>query len=399
MLDIGDAQKHDRQIPGNPLWPQTGLRAAAPHDRIRGWAQGRRRVDHVSSKPLKQPRLARRHAEMVELHLSLRPRQHRSARKRGGVAMLVDAVEQRGAAGGGDGPKGHANGRAWRNADAAADRKDGVEDGAGRIRQRTAVRHGDGRANAAAATEESRSVGLEFGRAYRFAVDDAQMRGPDFRVGRRPSSPGRHDRADVGPILSFNEQFREGWMRDVGALRRENDLGVRRDFDLAGADAGIRDRNAANFGVVLAGYKYVQRRRQRAVAARHLDAVLVEGHGIGVRLDAARLEARRPRHAAAHVLDEEDRSRSRRRSHLRASASAPNRPSGCNPSPPTSAWWRSDRWREDAWRASPDPRRGIAVRRKARRRARWRPTSLPPPTGAWRRRRAACAPAATVRWP
>ncbi len=305
IFDIGDAQKHDRQIAGNALRPQTGLRAAAPHDRIRGRAQGRRGIDHMSREPLKQPRLARRHAEMVELHLSLRPRQHRGARERGGVAMLVDAVEQRCAAGGGDGPKGHANGRARRDADAAADREDRVEDGADRIRQRPAIHHGDGRANAAAAAEESRSVGFEFGSADGFAVDDGQMRGPDFRLARRPPSPRRQDRADVGEIFRLDEQFREGGMRDVGALRRQNEFGVGRDFDFARAAARIRDRDPANFRVVLARDEHVQRRRQRAVAARHLGAVLVEDHGIVVRLDAARLKARRPRHAAAHVLDEE----------------------------------------------------------------------------------------------
>ena len=103
-----------------------------------------------------------------------------------------------------------------------------------------------------------------------------------------------------------------------------------------------------------AGNQHVQRRRQRAVAARHFDAILVEGQRIGVGFDAARLEARRPRHAAADVLAGRDRSRNRRRWRLRASASRPGRPSGCIPSQPTSASWRSDRWKADAWPASPD---------------------------------------------
>ena len=55
------------------------------------------------------------------------------------------------------------------------------------------------------------------GGADGFAVDDGQMRGPDFRLGRRPSSPRRQDRADVGEIFRFDEQLRKGGMRDVGA--------------------------------------------------------------------------------------------------------------------------------------------------------------------------------------
>ena len=120
------------------------------------------------------------------------------------------------------------------------------------------------------------------------------MRGPDFRFVGRSAPPRRQDRADVDEIFRFDEQLREGGMGDIGALRRENEFRIRRDFDPAGADARIGDGNAANFGVVFARDEHLQRRRQRAVAARQLGAVLVERDGIVVRLDAARLEARRP---------------------------------------------------------------------------------------------------------
>ena len=47
-------------------------------------------------------------------------------------------------------------------------------------------------------------------------------------------------------------------MRDVGTLRRQNELGIRGDLKIARADAGIGDGNAANFRVVLARNNYVQ---------------------------------------------------------------------------------------------------------------------------------------------
>ena len=98
VFDVRDAQKNDRQIPGNALRPQTRLRAAATHNRIRRGTHGRRGVNHMSGESLKQARFARGHAKMVQLHLTLRPRQRRGARKRGRVAMFVDAVEKRFAA-------------------------------------------------------------------------------------------------------------------------------------------------------------------------------------------------------------------------------------------------------------------------------------------------------------
>ena len=135
------------------------------------------------------------------------------------------------------------------------------------------------------------------GAPTRLAVDDRQMRGPDFGVARRPFSPRRQDRSDVGEIFRLDEQLREGGMRDVGALGREDEFGVGGDLDVARAAAGIRDRDPANFRVVLGRDDHVQRRRQRAVASRELGAVLVEGDGIVIRFDAGRLKSRRPRDA------------------------------------------------------------------------------------------------------
>ena len=96
----------------------------------------------------------------------------------------------------------------------------------------------------------------------------------------RPLSPRGQDGSDIGKIFRFDEQLREGGMRDVGALGREDEFGVGRDLDVARAASGIRDRYPANFGVVLGGDDHVQSRRQRAVAARDLGAVLIEDDGV-----------------------------------------------------------------------------------------------------------------------
>ena len=133
VFDVRDAQKNDRQISGNALPPQARLHAASSQNRFGGGPHGRRGVNHMPGEPLKQARLARGDAEMVQLHLALRPGERRGARECGGVAVFVDAVEKRFARAGGDCPVGDPNRRAGRNANAPADGENGIEDGPDRI--------------------------------------------------------------------------------------------------------------------------------------------------------------------------------------------------------------------------------------------------------------------------
>ena len=87
----------------------------------------------MPGKPLKQARFACGDAKMVQLHLTLRPGQHRGAREGGCVPVFVDAVEKRFATGRSDRPIGDANRRARRNANASADGENGIEDSPNRI--------------------------------------------------------------------------------------------------------------------------------------------------------------------------------------------------------------------------------------------------------------------------
>ena len=215
----------------------------------------------------------------------------------------------------------------------------------------------------------------------------------------RPLSPRGEDGSDIGKIFRFDEQLREGGMRDVGALGRQDEFGVGRDLDVARAASGIRDRYPANFGIVLGGDDYVQSRRQRAVAARDLGAVLIEDDGVAIRFDAAGLKARRPHNASAQVFDIDVEARVVAGRVLAPARQRPYRPSGCIPSRRRSASSSSGRSRADAWRASPVARRRTGDRPTVRRRARRQPTSRPPPKDASPRRRGACAPAEAVRSP
>ena len=68
-------------------------------------------------------------------------------------------------------------------------------------------------------------------------------------VGDAPP-PRRQNGADVGQIFGLDEQLGKGRMRDVGGLGRQHELGIGRDLDLPHPAAGIRDRDAADLGIV-----------------------------------------------------------------------------------------------------------------------------------------------------
>ena len=118
------------------------------------------------------------------------------------------------------------------------------------------------RANAAAAPEEPRAIGLELALADGLAVDHRQVRGPDLRLGRRAPPPRRQYRAQAGQMLGLDEQFGERRVRDVGGLRRQRQLGVGGYFDLARLIAEVRDRHAAHLRVVLGRNQHLQGGRQ-----------------------------------------------------------------------------------------------------------------------------------------
>ena len=70
----------------------------APAPRRMVSEEGRRAgaaVEEVSGETLEQARFARIDAEMMQLHLRLRPGERRRPLEGGCVAMLVDEVEQR----------------------------------------------------------------------------------------------------------------------------------------------------------------------------------------------------------------------------------------------------------------------------------------------------------------
>jgi hypothetical protein len=260
-------------------------------------------IEQVSGKTLEQPRFAWINAEVMELHLRLRPRQRGRPLEGGDVPMLVGKVEH-GSAGRGDHrPEGDTHDGAGCDAHAAAQGEDRIEHDADRIRERPPVDHGDRRANAAATADETGSVGLHLRLAHAVAVDGGEVRGPDLGLVWRPPPPRRQEDARVDEILGLDEQFGKGRMRDIRRLRRQHQFGIRGDVELSRPVPGVQNRHTSDLRCVFGRDENLQGRRQRAIATREFGAVLLEGDLVGVRLGTARLKAGRPHVVAADISE------------------------------------------------------------------------------------------------
>ena len=121
---------------------------------------------------------------------------------------------------------------ARRDPHADAQARDRVEHGAGEIGERPAIGDGDRRVHGASAAEEARAIGLELDarRARRVAITCApkSARSVDGARAAREDEPRnlRHE-------LAADEEVRERRVREVCGRRRQRDLRVRRDLDLA----------------------------------------------------------------------------------------------------------------------------------------------------------------------
>jgi hypothetical protein len=76
------------------------------------------------------------------------------------------------------------------------------------------------------AAEEERPVGFEGRPADDFAIGDAQMRRPDFRLRGTPLSPRGDDRAELRKVFGLDEHFRKGRVSHIGALRPQSEFRI-----------------------------------------------------------------------------------------------------------------------------------------------------------------------------
>ena len=220
--------------------------------------------------------------------------------------MLVDEVEQRLAR----------SARPWSRRRRARSRRaararggageDRIEHRADGVGQRPAVDHRDRRADAAAAAEEARAVGLELRLADRLAFDDGEMRGPDLGLVGERAPARRQQRADLGDdIRSATNSFEKAGCATSARWRRQHELGIGGELDLARAAAGLvietRRTSASSSAETSTSSVVVSVPSRRMNSAR--SSVKVDVVAVG--LDAARLIAGGPDVAAVDVAQED----------------------------------------------------------------------------------------------
>ncbi len=91
----------------------------------------------------------------------------------------------------------------------------------------------------------------------------------------------------------------------IGRRGREHELCVGCDLQVARSIAGIYDRQATDFGVVLRRNNHFQDRGDRGIAANEFRSIFGEVYFVAVGLDAARLIAAGP-HSAAFDVAQKD---------------------------------------------------------------------------------------------
>src|SRR5438034_6192411 len=85
-------------------------------------------------------------------------------------------------------------------------------------------------------------------------------------------------------VYSFDEEFDERRMREVGGRRREDDFGIAGDFEFANRQTVVPDRDSAHLDVVFRRNRDVELRGDVAVAAPKARPIARERHGVIVRL-------------------------------------------------------------------------------------------------------------------
>ncbi len=226
--------KHNRQVAGNAHRPQSRLSAGTAQDGSGGRTQCWSGMQQMTGDALEHTGLARANAEMMELHLRLRPRQRGCSLERGSIAMLVNDIQHGLPRCGNHRPERNAHEwRRVRHARAGAERRPGRAPC-----RRCWTRAGHPSSRLARRTpwprprNRARSVSTSgFPTASPSTI--GHMRRPDFPVGRRALPPRCQKGCLPGKILGGDEQLHEGRMGNIVSLRRQHEFGVGRHVDLA----------------------------------------------------------------------------------------------------------------------------------------------------------------------
>ncbi len=186
---------------------------------------------------------------------------------------------------------------------ARAQTPDRIEHRADRIGERAAIHQRHRVADRAAATEEAGAIGLVFDLFLRAAHDN--MGRPNGEIGRAVRPAHGQQSMDFGQIVGLDEKIGKGRMGRIGGHRREHHFRVGSQFDLARLRAGIGDREAAQFEIVVRGNENLEPGRQASLGADEACPVFRKNDFIALRFHARWLAACRPYATALGIAQEQ----------------------------------------------------------------------------------------------
>ncbi len=127
------------------------------------------------------------------------------------------------------------------------------------------------------------------------------MHRPRTRLTGLPTPPVADERGARGQVLRLDEELAEGRVGEVRGRRRQDDLRVARDVDLANAGAVIGHRHPPHLDVVLGRDRHIEPRRHRAVPALERRALRQKGDRVVVGLPVHWMVRRGPGRTAPDV--------------------------------------------------------------------------------------------------
>ncbi len=158
VLRIVDLHQDDRDVPGDPVRPEGGGPSRMAREHVRGRSKRSLRVKNAAGEALEEVGLVGPDADMVQLHLGLRPRQGARTVERRRIVILLgesqDFLPRRGNHRREGDPDGDARAKSYPEAEA----HDRIEHGAHGVGERLVVGHRQGCPDPASAAQEPRAI-------------------------------------------------------------------------------------------------------------------------------------------------------------------------------------------------------------------------------------------------
>ncbi len=238
---------------------------------------------------------------MTKSALRVRERERKRAGRGARIPVLLRERLSRGAIGGNAGCERESHRRPGDQTDPLAKTEDGIEHDARRALTARSPSSAAGRlVSRPRPMKRARSVSHSTGpcdRPSRLRTCIAH----DRRVLRIARAPMAEQRGAVGEVLGFEKQLAERRMRQIIGRRRQHDLRVAGDVDLANSRALVDDRHAPHFDVVFRRDGDVELRGDLVVVPAERRPLRPELDDVVVRFRGRRMIGGRPHGAASHV--------------------------------------------------------------------------------------------------